>query len=187
MTPLKLCLLYRRLTHCYRHCCNQKKSQSLLTILILSCLLLDTSHICGGKWCMLESDIQRAGSHTRQQRGLWPCIYRYIFCIRCCLAAVMASVWTDYNPHCEQKQCTYQCIYMCWLGRHQLAYFLLLLADYHIVADGYGGKGYLVGREDEDRLSDIIKQAQKESREGKAVLLNVMIGKTNFREGSISV
>uniref|UniRef100_A0A671VDD5 2-hydroxyacyl-CoA lyase 2 n=1 Tax=Sparus aurata TaxID=8175 RepID=A0A671VDD5_SPAAU len=63
----------------------------------------------------------------------------------------------------------------------------LAFTDYHIVADGYGGKGYLVGREDEDRLSDIIKQAQKESREGKAVLLNVMIGKTNFREGSISV
>ncbi|XP_049433134.1 2-hydroxyacyl-CoA lyase 2 [Epinephelus fuscoguttatus] len=63
----------------------------------------------------------------------------------------------------------------------------LAFTDYHIVADGYGGKGYLVGREDEDRLSDIIKQAQKETREGKATLLNVLIGKTNFREGSISV
>lgn len=61
------------------------------------------------------------------------------------------------------------------------------MADYHVVADGYGGKGYLVGREDEDQLSDIIRQAQKETREGKAVLLNVLIGKTNFREGSISV
>lgn len=65
--------------------------------------------------------------------------------------------------------------------------FLLLFADYHIVADGYGGKGYLVRREDEDRLSDIIRQAQRESHEGKATLLNVLIGKTNFREGSISV
>lgn len=55
------------------------------------------------------------------------------------------------------------------------------------MADGYGGKGYLIGREDEDRLSDIIRQAQKESQEGKATLLNVLIGKTNFREGSISV
>lgn len=60
-------------------------------------------------------------------------------------------------------------------------------ADYHIVADGFGGKGYLIGREDEDRLSDIISQAQKESREGKATLLNVLIGVTGFREGSISV
>lgn len=59
--------------------------------------------------------------------------------------------------------------------------------DYHIVADGYGGKGTLIGREDEDKLDDIIKEAQKETREGRATLLNVLIGKTNFREGSISV
>uniref|UniRef100_A0A8C2E585 2-hydroxyacyl-CoA lyase 2 n=1 Tax=Cyprinus carpio TaxID=7962 RepID=A0A8C2E585_CYPCA len=63
----------------------------------------------------------------------------------------------------------------------------LSFTDYHIVADGYGGKGYLTGREDESQLDDIIKKAQKECREGKAVLLNVLIGKTNFREGSISV
>lgn len=63
----------------------------------------------------------------------------------------------------------------------------LAFTDYHIVADGYGGKGYLVGREDESQLDDIIKKAQKECREGKATLLNVLIGKTNFREGSISV
>lgn len=65
--------------------------------------------------------------------------------------------------------------------------FSFYLPDYHTVADGYGGKGFLVGREDEDRLSDIIKQAQRETQEGKATLLNVLIGKTNFREGSISV
>lgn len=65
--------------------------------------------------------------------------------------------------------------------------FCFVFSDYHIVADGYGGKGYLVRREDESKLSDIIRQAQKEAQEGKAVLLNVLIGKTNFREGSISV
>uniref|UniRef100_A0A8D3DK66 2-hydroxyacyl-CoA lyase 2 n=1 Tax=Scophthalmus maximus TaxID=52904 RepID=A0A8D3DK66_SCOMX len=63
----------------------------------------------------------------------------------------------------------------------------LAFTDYHIVADGYGGKGYLVGREDEDRLSDVIRRAQKECEAGTATLLNVLIGKTNFREGSISV
>lgn len=63
----------------------------------------------------------------------------------------------------------------------------LAFTDYHVVADGFGGKGFLMGREDEDRMSDIIKQAQKEAREGKATLINVLIGKTNFREGSISV
>lgn len=68
-----------------------------------------------------------------------------------------------------------------------ILYFFLMPADYHVVADGYGGKGYLVRREDEDRLGDIIRQAQKDAKEGKATLLNVLIGKTNFREGSISV
>lgn len=63
----------------------------------------------------------------------------------------------------------------------------LAFTDYHIVADGYGGKGYLMGREDEDKLDELIKGAQKEAQEGKATLLNVLIGKTNFREGSISV
>lgn len=61
------------------------------------------------------------------------------------------------------------------------------LSDYHTVADGYGGKGYLIGREDEERLADIITGAQRETQEGRATLLNVLIGKTNFREGSISV
>lgn len=61
------------------------------------------------------------------------------------------------------------------------------VADYHVVADGYGGKGYLIGRKEEDQLRDIIRQAQEEAHKGRAVLLNVLIGKTNFREGSISV
>ena len=56
-----------------------------------------------------------------------------------------------------------------------------------MVADGYGGKGTLIGREDEDKLDGIIKEAQKETRQGRATLLNVLIGKTNFRDGSISV
>lgn len=63
----------------------------------------------------------------------------------------------------------------------------LSFTDYHIVADGYGGKGYLVGRGDEERLEDIVRTAQRECREGRAMLLNVLIGRTDFREGSISV
>ncbi|XP_061684209.1 2-hydroxyacyl-CoA lyase 2 [Syngnathoides biaculeatus] len=63
----------------------------------------------------------------------------------------------------------------------------LAFTDYHTVADGYGGKGYLIRREDEERLGSIIREARKESQKGKAALLNVLIGKTNFREGSISV
>nr|XP_006642294.1 PREDICTED: acetolactate synthase-like protein [Lepisosteus oculatus] len=63
----------------------------------------------------------------------------------------------------------------------------LAFTDYHVVADGYGGKGYLIGREEEGRLDEVIGKAQQECRQGRAVLLNVLIGKTNFRDGSISV
>lgn len=60
-------------------------------------------------------------------------------------------------------------------------------SDYHVVAEGFGGKGFLVTRQDEDRIEDIIKEAQEATKKGKATLLNVLIGKTNFRDGSISV
>ncbi|CAH2319875.1 acetolactate synthase [Pelobates cultripes] len=59
--------------------------------------------------------------------------------------------------------------------------------DYHNVAEGFGGKGFLVTRQDDNRIVDIIKEGQKACKNGKAVLINVLIGKTNFREGSISV
>ncbi|XP_006804715.1 2-hydroxyacyl-CoA lyase 2 isoform X1 [Neolamprologus brichardi] len=63
----------------------------------------------------------------------------------------------------------------------------LAYTDYHIVADGYGGKGYLIGSENDEKLNDIVRQAQRDAREGKAALINVLIGKTNFRDGSISI
>ncbi|XP_077106308.1 2-hydroxyacyl-CoA lyase 2 isoform X2 [Ranitomeya variabilis] len=63
----------------------------------------------------------------------------------------------------------------------------LAFNDYHVVADGFGGKGFLITRQDEDRIADILKEAQDTSRKGKAALINVLIGRTNFREGSISV
>ncbi|XP_018417846.1 PREDICTED: acetolactate synthase-like protein [Nanorana parkeri] len=59
--------------------------------------------------------------------------------------------------------------------------------DYHVVAEGFGGKGFLVTRQDEDRIMDIVKEAQEVTKKGKSTLINVLIGKTNFRDGSISV
>ncbi|XP_044275202.1 2-hydroxyacyl-CoA lyase 2 isoform X2 [Varanus komodoensis] len=59
--------------------------------------------------------------------------------------------------------------------------------DYHVVAEGLGGKGFLLSRQNEEQMDDIIKAAQSECRSGRPVLLNALIGKTNFREGSISV
>ncbi|XP_013399921.1 acetolactate synthase-like protein [Lingula anatina] len=63
----------------------------------------------------------------------------------------------------------------------------LEFTDYHVVADGYGGKGIKLDRDNEDNMEEVIKEAQKLCREGKSVLINTLIGKTNFREGSISV
>lgn len=61
----------------------------------------------------------------------------------------------------------------------------LLFTDYHVVTDGYGGRGFVV--KDEAEVERIIKDAKSEVRRGRAALVNCLIGKTAFREGSISV
>jgi acetolactate synthase-like protein len=59
--------------------------------------------------------------------------------------------------------------------------------DYEDVAKGYGGQGLRLDRTNEDRLEEVLKEAVAAYRKGDSVLVNVLIGKTNFREGSISV
>lgn len=52
--------------------------------------------------------------------------------------------------------------------------------------EGLGGRGILIGRD--DVVSEKLKEAQRiHDEEGLPVLANVLIGKTKFREGSISV
>ncbi|XP_052692052.1 2-hydroxyacyl-CoA lyase 2-like, partial [Crassostrea angulata] len=63
----------------------------------------------------------------------------------------------------------------------------LAFSDYETVAIGYGGKGLRLDRTNEDRIREVLKEAIKMSRSGNSVLINTLIGKTNFREGSISV
>lgn len=60
--------------------------------------------------------------------------------------------------------------------------------SYETVAEGFGGRGFLLDSDcsDED-IRETLRKAQEVSREGKPVLINCLIGKTNFREGSISV
>lgn len=62
-----------------------------------------------------------------------------------------------------------------------------LPADYHAVAEALGGKGFVVGRPDSERLDAVLRAAQDACRRGHPVLVNALIGKTDFREGSISV
>lgn len=58
--------------------------------------------------------------------------------------------------------------------------------DYQKAAEGLGGKGFEIKSGDDDMI-DKLKEAQKVVESGTSALVNVYIGKTNFREGSISI
>ena len=56
------------------------------------------------------------------------------------------------------------------------------------MADGYGGKGIKLGAVTTEEIDKVLTEAQALAKEGtKPVLINALIGKTNFREGSISL
>ena len=84
----------------------------------------------------------------------------------------------------------------CWsqIAREQIPMFgtsvacMLAYTEYEKVADGYGGVGIRLDRDcsKEDIVAKLHK-AKEISRSGKPVLVNCLIGKSNFREGSISV
>jgi len=57
--------------------------------------------------------------------------------------------------------------------------------DYHIVAEGYGGKGLLI--KEPNNVPNILQEAKKLAKQGNPVLINALIGKTDFRKGSISM
>ena len=61
----------------------------------------------------------------------------------------------------------------------------LLPTDYHRVVEGYGGKGFIIQRAEE--IEGTLRDAREAARKGQPVLINVRIGKTDFREGSISM
>jgi acetolactate synthase-1/2/3 large subunit len=58
-------------------------------------------------------------------------------------------------------------------------------SDYHRVARGYGAEGFVIRREEEIPLT--LQAARVAARQGRPVLINLLIGKTDFREGSISM
>ncbi|XP_059174178.1 2-hydroxyacyl-CoA lyase 2-like [Physella acuta] len=63
----------------------------------------------------------------------------------------------------------------------------LEFCNYETAAEGLGGKGFRLDRTNEGEMEKVLHKALELSRSGSSVLINVLIGKTNFREGSISV
>ncbi len=57
--------------------------------------------------------------------------------------------------------------------------------DYHDVARGYGGVGLLV--KDAASVDGTLDEAKRIAKSGKPVCVNVLLAKTDFRKGSISV
>ena len=57
--------------------------------------------------------------------------------------------------------------------------------NYHEVIDKLGGTGFEIS--ENDNVNDVILEAKEKVKSGNSVLINVKIGKTDFRKGSISV
>lgn len=62
---------------------------------------------------------------------------------------------------------------------------VLARTDYHKVAEGYGGRGLVVGRDGDVRAC--LEEAVAIARSGAPVLVNAHLAKTEFRKGSISM
>jgi len=62
---------------------------------------------------------------------------------------------------------------------------VLARTDYHAVAAGFGAEGIVVRRPDE--VQPALARARELAAQGKAVLVNVWLDKTEFREGSLSM
>lgn len=84
----------------------------------------------------------------------------------------------------------------CWtqIAREQVPMFKSSVAcdlsycDYDMVARGFGGEGFKLDRNcSEEKIDAVLEDAKKLSRDGTPVLINCLIGKSDFREGSVSV
>lgn len=63
----------------------------------------------------------------------------------------------------------------------------LAYTDYHKAAMGLGAQGLILSRDNEDQVVKVLRDGQKLCQEGHAVVVNILIGRTDFRDGSISV
>lgn len=81
----------------------------------------------------------------------------------------------------------------CWsqIAREQIDVFkdrvgtVLNHTDYHIVAKGFGGNGAVISNH--DQIFEVLIKAKESAKQGIPFLINAIIGKTDFRKGSVSV
>lgn len=62
---------------------------------------------------------------------------------------------------------------------------VLKYSNYHMIADALDARGILLEKNAD--IDDVLKAARQTSRAGQPVLVNALIGKTDFRKGSLSV
>jgi len=58
-------------------------------------------------------------------------------------------------------------------------------SDYHLAAESFGARGFLL--ESPDDIQPVLLQAKQAASEGQPVLINAILGRSNFRDGSISM
>ena len=63
----------------------------------------------------------------------------------------------------------------------------LSFCSYELVASGYGGVGLQMQNNDPTEIRSMLLKAKEIARTGKPVLINCLIGKSDFREGSLAV
>ena len=77
------------------------------------------------------------------------------------------------------------------IARDQITYLgddvatVLTSADYHRVAEGYGARGFKLERPED--IPAVLTAAREQAAAGNPVLINAIIGSTDFRKGSISM
>jgi thiamine pyrophosphate-dependent acetolactate synthase large subunit-like protein len=57
--------------------------------------------------------------------------------------------------------------------------------EYHKAVEALGGAGYFI--DDENQIDKVLTHAKESAQSGKPTVVNVRIGKTDFRKGSLSM
>ncbi|KAG8229079.1 hypothetical protein J437_LFUL010142 [Ladona fulva] len=102
------------------------------------------------------------------------------FAIGAKLARPEAMIWVIYGD----GACGYSIMEYDTFIRHDLP-VISVRTDYHTVAKGLGAEGLLLTKENDWR--NVLSKAVKIHRDGTSTLINALISRSDFRQGSISL